>query len=177
MIIVEGIDRVGKTTIAKMISKKLGIKIFDNPYMDFTWIDSNNETKVATKKASYKNMFVNLERMNVMLNFLEQFKTEDYIADRFHMTEYVYGKNDRGYKNLSAFNQIDERLANLGAIIVYVKPKDINWSSEQHGSDLSSHLKDFNELIGITKCKVITCDCDSLEEAVCELAKMLEVYK
>ena len=170
IIIVEGIDRVGKTTVAKKISDEFGMKIFNNPYVNQEWVElgknKNGENIVNRKNAGPWNMFANIERMNVLLSFNEQFKCEDFIADRFHMSEYVYGVCDRQYANLDAFMNIDSRLSKLGAVIVYVKPKDINWSSEQHGSDLRAHYRLFEKLVKITKCKVIKCNHDSLNSVV-----------
>ena len=177
MIIVEGIDRVGKTTVAKKISEALNIKIFNNPYMNQKWIDiKENDGKVKVKKAGPWNMFANVERMNVLLSFIEQFDCENFVADRFHLSEYVYGIYDRSYMNLDAFLQIDERLAKLGAIIIYVKPKDIKWSSEQHGSDLSEHFQTFERMIKMTKCKVIECDHDTLDSVVDKLKDEVGIY-
>lgn len=51
LIIVEGIDRVGKTTLCEMLSKSFGIKIFkhDSKLFKLDKMDNDNETDKAIK--------------------------------------------------------------------------------------------------------------------------------
>lgn len=125
LIIVEGIDRVGKTTICKSFEKN-GYRIFKDAWLGPIVKDSA------------------LEKLNTCLQFFELFKDQKIVVDRFHLTEFVYGKIDRGYEtNISS---IDRRLDALDAQLLLVVSKDsadLARASREHGSDLAEHEKLF----------------------------------
>ena len=90
-----------------------------------------------------------------MLNMVETFDA-DVIFDRFHLSEYVYGMIERGYINNNVW-KIDERLASLNAIIVHVRPYDIESSSLLHGKDLTEYEDAFEWVSEYaTSCDVVT---------------------
>lgn len=134
IIIIEGIDRVGKTTLATKIKEHLGCKSFkDNYAVDFNKISNEAiETKFA-----------------MLLQTLPLIG--GVVVDRFHMTEYVYNKF-RG-KEFPMYEEIDKQLADLDVILILVYSEDIKRSSEEHGSDLSLHEKEFMELFFKSKIK------------------------
>ena len=142
IIVIEGIDRVGKTTLANMLSKKLNYPIFKaKPINDNRNPEANNEAG---------NMLYTLIEQNIINNF---------ILDRGHFTEYVYGKIDRNYSNDIVLSNFDPRLAKLEEegklIFIYVNPESVEWSSEQHGSDLTRHNNLMNVCLKTTKIKNI----------------------
>lgn len=173
--IVEGIDRVGKTTLVNKITKECNeVKHFLDSFINFSYYDFNTTNHVAVK-ADRKDVIANTEKMNSLVNFFEQFSDEigNILIDRFHLSEFVYGLADRNYLSLEAFEFIDERLSNLDTVIIYVEPKDLEWSSQQHGSSLSRHLDIFENVIKKTKCEVIKCNFDTFDEVVFKIKERI----
>lgn len=163
IIIVEGIDRVGKTTLCEMIEEhykeSLNIKRF------------RDNTRYAH---NHNDMMVNTEKNNTIVSMIEEDIIHNIILDRFHITEFVYGAVDRSYKNFDMYD-IDRRLADIGkpkeeikepeetealceaeepevpsetedlvekqndVVLVYVVPVDIKKSSSEHGYNLERH--------------------------------------
>ena len=159
IIIIEGIDRVGKTTLAKMLSKELGYTIFkDNPKYNVIYTDR----------------VINSEKINLLLTFMELGVLNNVIIDRGHFTEYVYGKIDRHYTNNDVF-EFDERLGQIkNLLFIYVKPEDINFSSQLHGSDLTEHDKLMTECIKNSKIKnIITTSWSNLQNTVNEVKQLI----
>lgn len=128
VIIVEGIDRVGKTTLVEKMCKEFGYQRFRD---DFRYMPQD---------APYANQRVNTEKINTLMNLIEQGLVDNVVLDRFHFTEYVYGLCDRGYVNYDDMVDIDKRLGRLENIaLVWVHSTDIERSSREHGKDLSEH--------------------------------------
>ena len=175
IVIVEGIDRVGKTTLVNKIKESCNVKSFIDSYMKFSYLNIE-AIQVASVKGDRNNIVANTEKINSLINFFEQFsdKIGNILLDRFHLSEFVYGLVDRKYYSLEAFYSLDERLANLGALIIYVEPKDVNWSSEQHGSSLANHLNFFEYAIKNSSCEVIRCNFDTLDEVVLKVKERME---
>lgn len=174
IIIVEGIDRVGKTTLVNKIAEECRIKPFIDSYLKFTYYDEKVEDFVEVE-GNRNNIVANTEKINSLVNFFEQFSDNigNVLLDRFHLSEVVYGISDRDYVSLEAFDMIDKRLAKLNALIIYVEPKNLVWSSEQHGSSLSKHLNYFEDFIHRTECEVIRCNFDTLNEAVFKVKRRM----
>lgn len=172
--IIEGIDRVGKTTLVNKLAENCNIKPFVDSYEKFSYFDYELNALIEFN-GNRKNIVANTEKMNSLVNFFEQFENEigNIMLDRFHLSEFVYGFVDRKYYSLEAFYSLDERLAKLGAIIIYVEPKNVEWSSRQHGSDLKNHLKMFENALGQTSCGVIRCNFDTLDTVVLKLKERL----
>lgn len=133
IIVVEGIDRVGKTTIANMIRNNLNIeprlkfKLFkhDESFISYDQMDSDNEA----------------DKMSQLLTIAETFNN-DIMFDRFHLSDFVYGVVNRGYKFRNAYNNmlsIDNRLSQMQSVLVYVRPVSLKRSSDEHGSSLEMH--------------------------------------
>lgn len=130
IIIVEGIDRVGKSTLCNKLSKELRMPIYkhDNKQFDYSAMDNENET----------DKMLQLIDLYGILN-------GDVIFDRFHMSDLVYGIMLRNYNVQSAsknYKLIDDRLSGLWrqeAILILVKPTDIEKSSHEHGTDLTEY--------------------------------------
>lgn len=154
IIVIEGIDRVGKTTLANMLSEKTGYPIFKaKPLNDNRTPEANNEAG------------------NMLYTLIEQGIINYFILDRGHFTEYVYGKIDRNYSNDIVLSNFDPRIAKLEEdgklIFVYVNPESLEWSSAQHGSDLTQHNDLMNECLRTTKIKnIITTSFTKLNDTV-----------
>lgn len=127
IILIEGIDRVGKTTLAERISKDKNIAIYKHVgKFDYSKMDNENET-------------------DKMLQILEvaRIGQATMILDRFHFTDLVYGCLERHYDFQNALENkdtIEQVLRDMRVKLIYMRPTDIKWSSERHGSDLSRHL-------------------------------------
>lgn len=175
IIIVEGIDRVGKTTLINKLAESCDIRPFVDSYLKFNYLNYVTDT-LMTVEGNRDDIIANTEKINSLLNFLEQFgdRIGNVVFDRLHMSEFVYGANDRNYFSFEAFNNFDVRLSKLGALIVYVEPKDLEWSSKQHGSNLSYHRSSFEHIIDKSECEVLRCNIDTLDEAVAKIKEKVE---
>lgn len=133
VIIIEGIDRVGKTTLCDMIIDAI-------PFMNF--VRFRDDTRYVH---SFQNMDINTEKINTLQNLMEQGLVDNVILDRYHLTEWVYGGVDRQYENDEMWD-IDKRMQeNVPCILIYVVPTDVRLSSQEHGKNLSRHNAWFNE--------------------------------
>ena len=134
IIIVEGIDRVGKTTLCNKLSESLNFPIHKH-----------------VKKTLYKNMDNDNEtdKMMQILDVCNQTHC-NIIFDRFHLSEYVYGVKDRCYDVSKASKNlldVDNMLNDKNdVLLILVEPVDIERSSLEHGSDLSMHKKIFDDI-------------------------------
>jgi hypothetical protein len=161
VIIVEGIDRVGKTTLCNRLSETLNIPIYKHSqrFMDYTDMDNMNET----------------DKMLHLLDICDISNT-DMIFDRFHFSDYAYGIIERHYDETKATNNLlilDHALSNIDAIIVFICPTDIVSSSEQHGKDLRPYFGLMKIACAMSKTLIYQCDYNSINETV-KLIK--EVY-
>lgn len=183
VIIVEGIDRVGKTTLCEMIEEKYRESIDFRRFRDDTRYVHN-----------HLNREVNTEKINTFQNLLEAGFIDNIILDRYHITEFVYGAIERSYKNVDMYD-IDKRLSIVGGpdykvtepddldnidsammvdglfhtdvVLIYVVPADIKRSSSEHGYNLERHLKWYNDFYKNTTIKKkIKVDYETLGEAL-----------
>lgn len=158
IVIVEGVDRVGKSTfIEKFVKKADGFKPFKHKPSDFHYQDMDNENET-----------------DKMLQLLEMVKLLDgnVVFDRFHLSNLVYGFIDRDYNPFTAAYSaasIDTRIIELfgdDALLVYVRPEDLNRSSKEHGSDLSEYLESMDIASIDCALPMIVCEYSTLDVAV-----------
>lgn len=158
IIIIEGIDRVGKTTLASKLSSELNIPVFKKDRI------CGNEAKDEEATAfNYGNAAGIVDMWN-----WKGFK-QDMIVDRFHWTESVYGQVDRGSSESKYYMVlIEERmlLRKDRYLMIYIRPTSIERSSEEHGKDLSEHLKRFDELATVTQLNLIVGDYNQIDKIV-----------
>ena len=84
IIVVEGIDRVGKTTLCNKIKEMTGYEIFKHSgNFDYKRMDNDNET----------------DKMLQVLKIAEIGKA-NIIFDRFHFSDFCYGTIERDYNIL-----------------------------------------------------------------------------
>ena len=164
IVIVEGVDRSGKTTVANALSKALNVPVFRNKEFfggaEGQWRDSCSE----------------IEKINLMVNMVETLDA-DVIFDRLHLSEFVYGLVEREYVNGSIW-EIDERLSSLGAIVVHVKPYDLDSSSLLHGKDLSEHEELFESAVAtLTRCEVVEGTMLDVDDIVNKVQASLQLKK
>ena len=163
--IMEGVDMTGKTEIAAALSKRFMAKPYKctnewNLQLDFfTAIVYTTEP---------------------LVQFLEQTGCS-VIFDRFHISEQVYSKT-YGRVTLPEMNtDHDERLAKMGAIIIYCYRDPKTWKRDMHNiTDFSKYpliCDNYEYYLKQTKCHVIRLDVtdENLERQVNELqTKIIE---
>lgn len=157
IIVVEGIDRVGKTTLCSKLSKNLNIPVFKHKAekFDYSKMDNENET----------------DKILLALDLCDLLK-KDIIFDRLHWSDYVYGNLERNYdsyKSASNIEIIENKLKNMETIIVYIKPTDLEESSRQHGKDLFKYDKLMDLCYNMCKLKKIKCNYSSIDKIVEEI--------
>lgn len=129
--IVEGIDRVGKTTLCNLMSERLEIGVLKDRMLHGELQRDIVDEKIFTT-----------------VNALESMRKVDLIIDRFHLSEIVYGKIDREYDNEFMW-EIDKRLAEMETMLILVEPENktrLNIASWEHGDDLSEHAELFEKV-------------------------------
>ena len=152
LIIVEGIDRVGKTTLCEKLSKHLNIPIMKD--------------SCVPGLGKFNDPDINVEKMQTIINFIKQVDVT-IISDRFHWTELIYGALSKGYVN-ERVSIIEEQLVELSkknqVIMILVEPTNVEKSSNEHGSDLRKHNELFldifeeTELVHKFKCNYFKLD-------------------
>jgi len=103
--IFEGSNRVGKTSIIKKLDPFGKAIIINNRWINDLMVDRQQESLISAMS---------------MLDVIEAAKETDFILDRFHLSEYIYGIMQRGYTNEKMFSIIDERLASWGPNVLLV---------------------------------------------------------
>lgn len=153
IVIVEGIDRVGKTTLVEKLVKKGFINIKDEFVID-TYIHNFADYSIG-KCESFVKVAQQLDE-----------KGFNVVIDRLHLTEYVYGTYNRCSVNEKAIWAVDMMLANLNALLLYVKPSDIKLSNELAGVDQTKHDSLFDDVYKLSSMSKWLCDYNSLDQAV-----------
>lgn len=149
IIIVEGVDRVGKTTLIKRLQKATNFPVYNHAgERDFNLIKNDVET-------------------DMYLQILEVCKLSqaDLIFDRFCWSDFVYGCIERHYdftKALCNKDAVEKVLRELQAVVIFVKPTNIVKSSTQHGRDLQRHEQLFEFLYKETCLEKIECTYDTM---------------
>lgn len=166
IIIVEGIDRVGKTTLVNKLSEVLDIPVL-------------KQTRIGGNKASAPDIVsTNYGRAAGLVDFWnKKIFNIDMILDRFFWTEAVYNKCDRDIESsLIAAKGLDDvmQIPKDKYLIILVDPTDIKWSSEQHGKDLSHHRYWFNKLYNMSGLNKLRCNFNTIDDTVIEVKKILE---
>lgn len=155
IIAVEGIDRTGKSTFCKALSDSTGFVNFYVPESDIV----RNEDK---------NMYDEADKC-LKLAILAGLSSTDVVFDRFHISDFVYGVLNRGYdidEALKLFKKVDEKLAKLGVVVYYFKPKTVAYSSVLEGRDLSKEYELFELFKEASSCVVVETGYDHVAQQV-----------
>lgn len=161
VIIIEGIDRVGKTTLANKISEELNVPIYKQDRIGGNKLLVDNGESNTIKNYRTCNICENYMRAKTLVDFWNwPGFTQNIIMDRFHWTEAVYSLIDRGSREqYDAMKLIEKNMLQRpdNYIIIYVMPTDIKWSSRQHGKDLTKHNEEFVKLYNESKLNKCMC--------------------
>lgn len=150
IVIVEGIDRVGKSTLTTKLQDK-GFKILNGKLK----CNDNNIRQV-----------VETDRICAQLDLLEMIDNEyNIVIDRFHLSQLVYGLINRKMFDKTML-EVDLRLSLLNCELIFVNPKNIDKSCEEHGDDLKIHQALFDMLKCITKIRYRECTYDDIDDLV-----------
>lgn len=149
VIIFEGLDKSGKSTIAQELSKILNI-----PYFKFNvW---SYFKKDQFKNATYFDQ-------PYLLEFLKQTGTS-VIVDRAYPSEVVYAPVFKREHDKEFLNKLDEEHAKLGTIIVICIKKDVSEQDEVIPKEKYDEIiKGYLEFSINSKCKTILLDTSSLD--------------
>ena len=112
IVILEGLERTGKSTIAEILENNFGfIKFKDHNHLRFMDLKS-----IANRLDSTLSMLVSLNKAG-----------KNIVLDRFHISELIYGTNDRGYRDcdFDHIYYIDEVLSHLNTKL-YLLERNVN---------------------------------------------------
>lgn len=166
VIIIEGIDRVGKTTLANKLSEKFNIPIIKQER-----IGGNTDN-------SSSNSLINFGRAIGIVDLINNDCFEkNIIFDRFHWTEAVYGLCDRNIKeSVDRMSYVENIMSKHSEkyFIIQVVPVDINWCSRQHGKNLESFQLIFDDLYNRSKLDKYKCTFYSFDLCMKEVERRLK---
>ena len=153
IVVVEGIDRVGKTTLV-------------NKLVDAGFVNLKDE--FVLKEVFFSNFSdYSLGKCDSFVALAKRLQSEgkNVVIDRLHITEIVYGSTVRKQSNIKGCFAIDMELANMGALLCYVKPTDINLSNELAGGiDQTERHELFEHYVKISQMRKVICDYTFLDE-------------
>lgn len=133
-VIVEGVDRVGKTTLCDKLVNLGFIKLKDK------FISGTPNAQFSAGK------------LDTAVSYIKQLNDLGYniVADRLHLTELVYGTIERNNVEITAITKLDyeiQKMFGADVLLAYVTPLDIKWSSNADGRDLSKYSDFFKECV------------------------------
>lgn len=155
IIAVEGIDRTGKSTFCEALSDNTGFVNFYAPESDIV-------------KNKDKNMYDEADKC-LKLATLADMSSIDVVFDRFHISDFVYGIVNRNYdvdEATKLFKKVDKKLAKLGVVVYYFKPKTVAYSSVLEGRDLTKEYELFETFKEASSCVVVEIDYDHVIQQV-----------
>ena len=135
IVILEGLERTGKSTIAEILENNFGfIRFKDHNHLRFMDLKS-----IANRLDSTLSMLVSLDKAG-----------KNIVLDRFHISELIYGTNDRGYPDydFDHIYYIDEVLSHLNTKL-YLLERNVNneyveaFPREVNESELLEYQKKF----------------------------------
>ena len=112
IVILEGLERTGKSTIVEILENNFGfIRFKDHNHLRFMDLKS-----IANRLDSTLSMLVSLDKAG-----------KNIVLDRFHISELIYGTNDRGYRDydFEYIYYIDEVLSHLNTKL-YLLERNVN---------------------------------------------------
>ncbi len=150
IVIVEGIDRVGKTTFCEALAKDTGWPIYkhDNKLFDYSEMDDKNEVDKMLQLLDV------IDQLDVQL---DEVHSHGLIFDRFHLSNLVYGFKERDYDlhdGMVRLAAVEERLQAMRqkALLVMLYDRAGTYrASIEHGKDLKGYQFAFDKLYECAK--------------------------
>lgn len=107
IVVVEGLERTGKTTLCKEFEKR-GFVYFK----DFNRINKHNRIGMES-------------RLDTTLTFLQNLSENgvNVVVDRLHLSEYAYGATFRNGQSMN-IDYIDNAISKLNSVLIYCKDND-----------------------------------------------------
>ena len=154
LVIVEGIDRVGKTTLVNQL-KEFG-------YIDFK--DHFTITSGVNVMAD-----ISYGKCETAINFLVSMVKKGYrvVMDRCYLTEVVYGLEFYRAPKVGKILQLQDWLhKELGdkALLVYVKPDNIYWSNDEAHYDQTAMSERFDMFVEDSPLDKVVCDFTKIKD-------------
>lgn len=141
VIIFEGIDRVGKTTLANKAKEIINADMFKAERIEGEYCTPNENSAVSFGYC--------MGQIQLFNNTYAQSLDKHIIIDRFHWTEYVYTKVQRN-RSLSDYylKHIEAEMFKQrnGYLIICMQPIDLDVCNRMHGSDLREHQSLFDKV-------------------------------
>lgn len=141
IVIFEGVNKTGKSSIIKMLNELIpdSIVFYDRTVRD------------RYAKTFYAKMAMNAQLMT-MTQMFKQVPTDKIILlDRFHLSEYVYGKIERSYDCMKDVLVIDDVLAKMGAKIIYMED-NIDGLNDRCGKDMTRYKEEYELILNCSSC-------------------------
>lgn len=154
IVVIEGIDRIGKTTLAKKLEKAGFIYLKDEFVLQSKFF-SNFDDYSLGKCDSFVAVAKRLHE-----------EGKNVVIDRLHITELVYGKVKRGTVNQAGCFAIDMELANLGAILCLMEPSDIELSNKLANDDQTEMNELFKHYGKLSSMYVTGCNYELIDKTV-----------
>lgn len=168
VIILEGIDRVGKTTLCEKIKNEIdNCDVFKAERIEEAF-DSKNNNAISYGYCMGQVQLFNKYYVN---------NDRHIVIDRFHWTEYVYTKVQRD-KNVSDkyIKAVEKEMLKQfgGYLVILMMPININLCSRMHGSDLSQHQKLFESLYEESRLNKYKCTYHSSDVALDKVKRFIK---
>jgi len=168
IIIFEGHDKSGKTTISTELSKRINVPIF----------------KLKKNKKQFDQLIDLFYGVESTVQFIEQTKCS-VILDRFYPSEYVYSKVYKRFTNVKKILELDKRMSRMNTFIIVcykdpeayeIDPADIDITTPKDYSALTQSFKKFSEL---SKCPIFFLNTSdkNLEEQVKKIVEFIQVCR
>lgn len=152
IVVVEGIDRVGKTTLVNKLVKAGFIELKDE-FVIHEFIHEFDDYSIG-KCESFVQAAKKLHNAGY-----------NVVIDRLHLTEFVYGMVKSRGVNQHAVWAVDMLLTNLDALLCYVRPADIEISNGLAGLDQAKYNEMFEFAVKLSSIKRIETDFTKLDDA------------
>lgn len=156
--LVEGIDRVGKSTLCDKLSKETGAVVFRANSTQFI---SNSDKDIYNEAdKAYK------------LYKLAHDTCSDVVFDRMHLSDAVYATSRRWYdleSSLDVFKKVDEVASQYGVSILYIKPDEqggLSRCEKMAGESLEHDLELFDRVYGMSICNKVCIHTSDIDDAI-----------
>lgn len=118
VVIVEGFDKAGKSTLCEGLSRELDLKVYRVTRPSKFFDDSEFKPFLYGE-------------LTGVVNLLEIFSIQQVVFDRFHLTEFAYSLAFSSELDTSFLRKIDERLSKLNSFLILLessRPLDLGES-------------------------------------------------